>query len=60
MKGIIRTLSILSIIPAMFRGTKTNPETGVIEPVKPRFIPGDKFYNYLPMKRVGGKWRVKR
>lgn len=60
MKGLIRTLSLLSIIPAMFRGTKTNPETGVIEAVKPRFIPGDKFYNFLQYKCVNGKWKVKR
>lgn len=59
MKGIIRTLSILTIIPAMFRGTKINPKTGITEPVKPRFIPGDQFYTRLQYKRVKGKWCVK-
>jgi len=60
MRGTIRTLSVLAMIPALFRGTKVNPVTGNTEPIKARFIPGDKFYNYLRFKRVGGKWRVKR
>lgn len=59
MRGAIRTLSLLTILPALFRGTKVNAE-GETVPVKARFIPGDKFYNYLPKKRVNGKWKVKR
>lgn len=60
MKGAIRTLSILTILPALFRGTKVDNVTGDVVPVKPRFLPGDKFYNYMRYKRVNGKWRVKR
>lgn len=58
--GFMRTLSLLAMIPAMFRGTKPNPVTGEIEAVKPRFVQGDKFYNFLSRKRVNGKWRVKK
>lgn len=43
-------------------------QTGGIDPstgkerkfIKDRYVSGDNFYNHLPMKRIGGKWRVKR
>lgn len=55
-------ISILSafMIPAFMRPTKLNAETGKQEFVKPRFVAGDKFYNYMRYKRVDGKWRVKK
>jgi len=56
---LMRTLSVLTMIPQIFRGTKLNAE-GKEVPIKARFIPGDKFYNYMRHKRVNGKWRVKR
>lgn len=60
MKGAIRTLSILASIPNIFRGTKVDAKTGETKQIKARFIPGDKFYNFLSRKRVNGKWSVKK
>jgi hypothetical protein len=61
MRGILRTLSILSAMftPQFMRGTKVNAEGKEVD-VKPRFVPGDKFYNQISFKRVKGKWRGKR
>lgn len=55
-------ISILSamLMPAFMRPTKLNAETGKQELVKPRFVAGDHFYNYMRFKRVKGKWRVKK
>lgn len=60
MKGAIRTLSVLAMIPDLFRGTKIDSKTGEKVPIKPRFIPGDKFYNFLSYKKVKGKTVVKK
>lgn len=52
-------LSLMSVIPAMFRGLKTDIN-GEKVPIKARYVPGDHFYKNLSWKRVNGKWRVKR
>lgn len=62
MKGALRTLSLLAAMmtPQFLRGYKTAKTSGDVVPVKPRFIAGDQFYKHMPMKRVNGKWKVKR
>lgn len=62
MKGALRYLSLLTamLTPQFMRGSKVDKTTGEKRPVKPRFVPGDRFYAYLQYKRHKGKWVVRR
>ena len=53
----------IAIAAAAAAGININPDAPVGQgekKIKARFVRGQRFYQFLPFKRVLGKWRVKK
>jgi hypothetical protein len=60
MRGMYnKFLSLMGMMQALDIEPAAAKKAGV-KIVKPRFVAGDHFYKQLSIKRVNGKWRVKR